>query len=256
MQGIDLQKINEIKSFATNFRSMGIVSAATGKAHICTDSEQIVKMILTCFDKEDEQNYYFLILESSKIKRNILSGKYEADVVFLGAGISEYEFTASHLFQLAYDEIGLDYEQLKESNFSIRFDYEDIARATDQIYKIACMELSHKKGEDPTEPHFKRGNIIPYIYNVDNIVSVLLSASSIWTTNTSADDAACLFLNEIDVIASRTSNEEVIEALKRNAEALKRVFGVSKISDIYDLRDAEEYRGTDNLKAILEEASK
>lgn len=255
MQGIDLNKINEIKSFATNFRSLGIISAATGKAHICADSEQIIKMLLKCFDKENNPNYCFLILESSKIKRNILSGKYEVDVVFLGGGISEYEFTVSHLFQLAYDEIGLDYEQLKESNFSIRFEYEDLARATDQIYKVACMELSHKKGEDPTEPRFVRGNITPYIYNLDNIVSILLSANSIWITDTSIDDTASLFLNEVEVCTYKFPKEEIVSALRRNAEVLKKVFHVSLLSDIYDLKDneSEEF---ENLKEILEEASK
>ena len=255
MQGIDLQKIKEVKSFAANFRSMGIVSMTLGTAKICTDSQKAMEMLLNCFDPEKNNSEYFAIMDSEKTKRNLFSGKYETDVVFCGGGPSEYEFTVPHLFQLSYGEIGLDYELLKETDFSIRFDFIDVARATDQIYDVACMELSHKKGEDPTEPQFKRGNIIPYIYNMDNIVSVLFSAKSMLMTYASIGDRAGIFLDEIKTCSCRISREEVIKALKKNEEALKRIFNVSKFSDIYNLK-CESCDDSESLKAILEEASK
>lgn len=257
MQNIDLEKIMEVKSFAKEFSDMEIVSRAEGRARICSDKKEIVEMLLKCFDnkKSTPENCFFAVMDSEKVKRNLLSGNYEVDTIFIGKGISEYEFTVSHLFQLAFNENGLDYEELENSNFSIRFEYTDTTRRTNQIYEVACMEINHKKGEDPTQPCFTRGNVIPYIYNMENVISVLLGANSVWITYANRNDRAELFMDEIDGCSFKTSNEEVLKALKKNTEALKKIFNVSKLSDIYNLK-SEEYGFNENVEEILKEASK
>lgn len=242
---IDLKKIEEVNSFAKNFFDMGICSMASGTIKCHSTNQKVAEMVLN-------------VLEGTfgkEIKRTLTG--YEGTGFFGGIGISDFNFTIPHLFQLAYGREGMDYELLQNSDFTIEFDFFDLARPTMSIYSTSGAKLIHKKGEDPTQPRFVEGNTISYAYSMENVIFVSLSATSSWVTCCSPDDRAGLFLNEIECCLLREPEENVIEALKAKKEAIFKIFKVKSLVEILDIATDEfEVEKDIDLKGVLEKASK
>lgn len=245
MQGIDIKKIKEVKSFAQNFWDMDIYSFANGDVTCHSKDEKVAEMLLKVFDAA-----------LNETKKRTLTG-YAVKALFIGKGISDYNFTIPHLFQLVYGREGIDYELLQNSDYSMEFEFIDLARATMQIYTTSGAKLVHKKGEDPTQPRFVEGNTISYVYNMENVISTTLSATSAWVTSTSIDDTAGLFLNEIECCLLREPEEDVIKALRTKKEAIFKIFKVKSLVEILDIATDEfEVEKDIDLKGVLEKASK
>ena len=265
MQGIDEKKANEMISIAKNFYDKGIISSAIGKIKCTADSKETVEILTNVFDWSNtlSQDAGGNVFGEKESKRNLLTGKWEKTFWFGDYGIGgEYKWTIMNLFQLAYGVEGLDYNLLQNSNFSMEFDYAEDAYVVGLVREVKDVRIVHKKGDDSTLPCFTDGKERHHMHNMEsNLLVIMKELSPELKGEYRVDSADCL-CRDIFANTVRYGEESVIEAIKKNKEAILKAFNISSLPDIckiteeYSDEKLAKYLGTHvNVEEILKKAS-
>ncbi len=241
-------KTKNVLDLCKLFWDIGNKTLATGIVKIKADSQETSRMLLKAFNWKINFNSNYE-QGGSIIKSWNDGGK----IWFCDVGLSSYKFTIQQLFQLTKGVEGLDYSKLKDSDYSMNFEFVDVG--PNNIEKIRGMKLIHQKGEPVETPKIIWGKSSSFVYNTENVINVMFDKSS-YFAKTNAADRANLFLSEL-CSCLYMEPEEVVETLKKNKEALKKTFKVKTPIEIYYQKDDEFEEPEDlDLKAVLEEASK
>lgn len=243
-----MEEKNNIIDLCKMFWDIGNKTLASGIVKIKADDQEILEMLPKAF------NWKIIFNPMTEPGESIIkSWDNGRKIWFCDVGLDSYKFTVQQLFQLAKDVDGLDYKKLKDSNYSMEFEFVDVGQ---NIEKVKSLKLIHSKGEPVEKPKIKLGKISPYVYNTENVINVMFDKNS-YFAKTNASDKANLFLSELCSCLYTEAEEEVIETLRKNKETLKKIFNVKDPVEIYYQKDGEftEEIGDLDLERILKEAS-
>lgn len=241
--------IQSVNDFAKTLWNLKAISKATGTVDIKADNKKTIDELLKIFEWSSKFSTSY-VSNSSIVEKKIIKDNH-IQIWFFDFGISEYEFTVQHLFQLANGLI--DHNKLKDSNYSMEFDFVDVGQT--EIYKVKGMRLVHKAGEKVETPKFIKGKASSWPYGLENVISIMFGKGSYWT-KCSINDLADLFLNEVITCSYYESDEELIKTLRKKEDQLLGMFKLRSLAKIYYLKDDEFEEPDDlNLKELLEKAS-